>query len=316
MRVRGQVFLTMICSPIALFGAACSSSSDSTAETKTVETDSLHSVTVTLSDESLQQVTIETVRVTRGSLPMTLRSPGRISVNVNRTAKVTSTFRGRISMMNHDVGAVVQRGDVMGLIDSPELLNKPLELKAPIRGQVIARHGTVGEAVDETTELYTISDLRSVWCIAEIKEKDVAAVRAGQRASIQVLAYPRKTFTGIVVLSGQEVEERTRTLEARIEVDNSDGTLKPGMFADVELVTNILDNVLIIPDEALQTLEDQQIVFVAANHNEFTKHVVRVGREHGDQAEILDGIEEGDLVVTKGSFILKSELLKSELGEE
>ena len=310
-----RLFL-ILCTVIGLFGAACSNSSETTAETTPAEVDSSHADTVTLSDESLKNVTIETAPVTRGNLPMTLRSPGRISVNVNRTAKVTSTFEGRISVLNHDVGAIVQRGDVMGLIDSPELLNKPLELKAPISGQVIERHGTVGEAVDKTTELFTISDLKSVWCIAEIKEKDVAAVRTGQRASIHVIAYPHRTFTGTVVLSGQEVEARTRTLEARIEMDNGDGALKPGMFADVELVTNVLDDVLIIPDEAMQTLEDQQIVFVAANHNEFTKRVVSVGREHGGLAEILDGLQAGERVVTKGSFILKSELLKSELGEE
>jgi multidrug efflux pump subunit AcrA (membrane-fusion protein) len=322
------------CVSVALLSAACSNRSDSTAtrnspqaedsmETKSsaetgavVAADSLRRDTVVLSDESMKHVVIESIPVARGNLPMVLRTPGRISVNVNRTAKVTSTFEGRIAIMNYDVGTIVQPGDVMCLIDSPELLNRPLELKAPIGGQIIERHGTVGEAVDKTTELYTISDLKMVWCIAEVKEKDVAVVRTGQSASIRVLAYPRRFFAGTVLLSGQEVEERTRTLEVRIEVDNRDGALKPGMFADVELVTSVLDNVLMIPDDALQTLEDKQIVFIAADHNEFIKRVVVVGREHAGQAEILDGVHEGERVVTKGSFILKSELLKGELGEE
>lgn len=312
--MRGKTL--MLCIAIGLFGAGCTHKPDSTEENRPAERDASGVDTVTLSDEGLKLVTIETVSVTRGNLPTTLRSPGRISVNVNRTAKVTSTFEGRISVLNYDVGAVVERGDVMGLIDSPELLNKPLELKAPISGQIIVRHGTVGEAVDKTTELYTISDLNSLWCIAEVKEKDVADVQTGQRASIRVLAYPRKTFTGTVVLSGQEVEERTRTLEVRIEIENRDGALKPGMFADVELVTNVAGSVLIIPDESLQTMENQQVVFVVANKNQFTKRIVTVGREHAGQAEIVEGLEEGDQVVTRGSFILKSELLKSELGEE
>ena len=307
-----------LCMTIGLLWMGCSSGSDSREQPELTASTDRHKDTVTLTDESLRQVTIKTAPVTRGSLPMTLRSPGRISVNVNQTAKVTSTFEGRISTMHYDVGAVVERGAVMALVDSPELLNKPLELKAPIGGQVIERHGTVGEAVDKTTELYTISDLKNLWCIAEIKEKDVASMRQGQRASIRVLAYPGKTFTGTLSLIGQEVEEKTRTLEVRIEVDNSDGMLKPGMFADVEVVTNVLGNVLIIPDESLQTLDDQQVVFVVANpkHNEFTKRVVTVGREHAGQAEIIAGLEAGDTVVTKGSFVLKSELLKGELGEE
>ena len=84
--------------------------------------------------------------------------PGRVSFDLNHTAKVTSTLEGRIVKMNYDVGAPVQQGDVMALVDSPELL-KPLELKAPSAGTVIERHGTVGEMVDRTKELYTISDL-------------------------------------------------------------------------------------------------------------------------------------------------------------
>ena len=246
---------------------------------------------------------------------MIIRTAGRISFNLNQTAKVTSTFAGRISKMNVDIGALVQKQDIMALVDSPELLNKPLALKAPIDGQVIERHGTVGEAVDETKELYTISDLRSVWGIAEIKEKDIASVRVGQQAILRVLAYPKEAFTGKVVLIGHEVEEKTRTLEARIEVDNASGKLKPGMFADVELMTSVLEDVLVIPDNALQTLGDQQIVFIA-NGSEFTKRTVRVGRESGGQVEILEGVTESERVVTKGSFILKSELLKAELGEE
>jgi multidrug efflux pump subunit AcrA (membrane-fusion protein) len=296
-----------ICVLLTALGVGCSREKEAVREEPVAAADSTAKDTV---------VTIETVKVARGDLPMVLRSPGRISVNVNRTAKVTSTFEGRISSLTHDVGGVVQRGDVMGTIDSPELLNKPLELKAPIGGQVIERHGTVGEAVDKTTELYTISDLKILWCIAEIKERDVALVRTGQSATIRVTAYPLRSFKGKVLLSGQEVEERTRTLETRIEVDNSDGALKPGMFADVELVTTILEDVLVIPDESLQTLEDHQIVFVAEGPNRFRKRIVKVGREQAGRAEILEGLAEGDIVVTRGSFILKSELLKGELGEE
>src|SRR3990172_1181646 len=271
--------------------------------------DNQHDI-VRLSQESLNLVNIEMTTIKRGNLPMIIRTAGRISFNLNQTAKVTSTFAGRISKMNVDIGALVQKQDIMALVDSPELLNKPLALKAPIDGQVIERHGTVGEAVDETKELYTISDLRSVWGIAEIKEKDIASVRVGQQAILRVLAYPKEAFTGKVVLIGHEVEEKTRTLEARIEVDNASGKLKPGMFADVELMTSVLEDVLVIPDNALQTLGDQQIVFIA-NGSEFTKRTVRVGRESGGQVEILEGVTESERVVTKGSFILKSELLKA-----
>jgi multidrug efflux pump subunit AcrA (membrane-fusion protein) len=272
--------------------------------------------TVKLSDESLKIGGVEVTPVSRGHLSMTLRSPGRISVNVNRTAKVTSTLEGRISKMNYDIGAEVRAGDVMALVDSPELLNKPLELKAPVGGRVIERHGTVGEAVDRAKELYTISDLANLWAIAEIKEKDTALVHVGQAATLRVLAYPQEAFTGKVTLLGHEIEAKTRTLEVRIQADNTSGKLKPGMFADVEIVTNVLDAVLLIADDALQTLEDQQVVFVAADGGTFTKRTVTVGREQSGRVEITDGLREGERVATKGSFLLKSEMLKSQLGEE
>jgi cobalt-zinc-cadmium efflux system membrane fusion protein len=247
---------------------------------------------------------------------MTLRSPGRISVNVNRTAKVTSSLEGRILTMNYDIGAEVRAGDAMALIDSPELLNKPLALKAPLSGRVIERHGTVGEVVDRAKELYTISDLANLWGIAEIKEKDIAMVHVGQEATLRVLAFPEEAFTGTVVLLGHEIETKTRTLEVRILMENTSGKLKPGMFADVEIVTHVLNGVLLIPDDALQTLEDQQVVFVTADGGAFTKRTVRVGREQNGRVEIVDGLRDGERVVTAGSFLLKSEMLKNELAEE
>ena len=297
--------------------ASCSSKTDPVAAT-TSETPEEKPApdTVTLSEESLKLVGVEVTPVSRGHLSMTLRSPGRISVNVNRTAKVTSTLEGRILKMSYDIGAEVRAGDGMVLIDSPELLNKPLDLKAPISGRVIARHGTVGEAVDRAKELYTISDLANLWAIAEIKEKDIAMVQVGQEATLRVLAFPEEAFTGKVVLLGHEIADTTRTLEVRILLENTSGKLKPGMFADVEIVTDVLDGVLLIPDDALQTLEDQQVVFVAADGGTFTKRTVRVGREQNGRVEIVDGLRDGERVVTAGSFLLKSEMLKNELAEE
>jgi multidrug efflux pump subunit AcrA (membrane-fusion protein) len=297
------------------FVASCSSNTSDPAAAETPAekppTDS-----VTLSAESLKLVGVEVTPVSRGHLSMTLRSPGRISVNVNRTAKVTSTLEGRIRTMTYDIGAEVRAGDTMVLIDSPELLNKPLDLKAPISGRVIERHGTVGEAVDRAKELYTISDLANLWAIAEIKEKDIAMVQVGQDATLRVLAFPAEVFTGKVVLLGDEIEAKTRTLEVRILMGNTSGKLKPGMFADVEIVTDVLNGVLVIPDDALQTLEDQQVVFVGTDGGTFTKRTVRVGHEQNGRVEIVDGLREGERVVTTGSFLLKSEMLKNELAEE
>ena len=113
---------------------------------------------VQLSEESLKLITLETFTVGHSKLDLTLRAPGRVSFNLNRTAKVTATFEGRIVKLNHDLGEEIHEGDVMALLDSPEMLGKPLELKAPVSGQVTDRQGMVGELLDKGKELYTISD--------------------------------------------------------------------------------------------------------------------------------------------------------------
>jgi multidrug efflux pump subunit AcrA (membrane-fusion protein) len=116
-----------------------------------------------------------------------------------------------------------------------------------------------------------------------------------------------------VVRIANEVE-RNRAPRVRIEVDNMD--VKPGMFADVAITTDVLQNVLVIPDAALQTDEDRQVVFVALGQNKFQKRVVKLGLEEEGRVEVLEGLNQGDKVVSEGSFILKSEMLKGELGEE
>ena len=281
-------------------------------EAKTKHEDNI----VTLTKENLARVAIKNEVVARGSLDLTLKAVGRVGENLNKTAKVRATFEGRLTKLNFDLNQSVKAGDVMGLVETPELLGKSLELKAPIEGRITERRSTVGEHIGKETEIYTISDPTDLWVLAEVKERDIGAVQVGQETTFTVLAYPGESFHGKVVLLGNRVETESRTLEVRIEVNNADGRLKPGMFADVEIATTAIKDVLVISDQALQTLEDEQIVFVALSETKFEKRVVKIGLEQHGRVQIVEGLKEGDHVVTEGSFILKSELLKGDLGEE
>ncbi|MEO6873789.1 MAG: efflux RND transporter periplasmic adaptor subunit [Opitutaceae bacterium] len=271
---------------------------------------------VVLTKENLSHVKIQTEPVSRGSLSLTLRAMARIDDNLNKTAKVTSTLEGRLTQLNADLNAPVKAGDVLALVQTPELLGKPLELRAPIDGRIVERHRTVGELISKDTPVYTISDPTDLWVLAEIKERDIGVVRVGQEATFTVLAYPAESFQGKVVLIGNRVEAESRTLEIRIEVNNADGRLKPGMFADVEIATHVLEDVLVISGQAIQTMDDEQVVFVATSESRFEKRVVTPGLEQHGRVEIRAGVTAGERVVTVGSFILKSEMLKGELGEE
>ena len=181
----------------------------------------------------------------------TLKAAGRVTENLNKTAKISSTLEGRIVKLNYDLNDLVKTGDVLGLVQTPELLGRALELKSPIDGVVVDRKIAPGELVGKDKEIYVISDPKDLWVIAEVKERDIGAVKVGQDANFSVLAFPDETFHGKIVRMGNQVEAESRTLEVRIEVDNSDGRLKAGMFADVEIVTTTLNDVVVIPDTAM-----------------------------------------------------------------
>jgi multidrug efflux pump subunit AcrA (membrane-fusion protein) len=271
---------------------------------------------VVLSKENLALVSLKTELVARGSLGVTLKAVGRVAENLNKTAKVTTTLEGRLTKLNADLDDRVKAGDVLALVQTPELLGRLLELKAPIDGVIVERMGTVGELIGKETAVYTIGDPSDLWVQAEIKERDIGAVRTGQEVSFSVLAYHGDTFHGKIALVGNRVETESRTMEVRVEVANPDGRLKPGMFADVEIATTALQDVLVISDQAIQSMDNEPVVFVATSDKRFEKRVIKVGLEQHGRVQVLDGLKEGDRVVTEGSFILKSEMLKGELGEE
>lgn len=271
---------------------------------------------VTLTKENLEHIQIKTEAVTLGTIETTIKAAGRVSENLNKTAKIASTLEGRLIRLNYDLNDEVKTGEVLALVQTPELLGRPLEIRAPMDGVIVDRKATVGELVDKAREIYIIGDPSDVWVIAEVKERDIGSVKIGQDALFTVLAYPAEQFRGKVVRTGNQVETESRTLEVRIEVNNAERRLKAGMFADVEIVTTSLRDVVVIPDSALQTDGDRQVVFVAREGNKFEKRPVKLGMEQRGRAQVLEGLSPGDRLVTAGSFILKSEMLKGELGEE
>ncbi|MFN8390487.1 MAG: efflux RND transporter periplasmic adaptor subunit [Bdellovibrionota bacterium] len=307
------LFLFALCA-LSTFAASCGSAAQET-HADEPETDTPSNI-VELTKENLSHITLKTETAELGSLSMTLKAVGRVSLDLNKTAKVTSTLEGRIVSLSADINDRVHVGDVLARVQSPELLGKTLEIRSPIDGVVIERQGSPGENVDRAREIYTISNPDNLWVIAEIKERDIGAVKLGQETTFSVLSYPERRFQGRVVRIGNQVEPDSRTLEARIAVDNSEHALKAGMFADVEIATTVLNNVLVISDDALQTEESEQIAFVAVTDTTFEKRVLRLGLEEQGKVQVLEGLEPGEKVVTEGSFILKSELLKGELGEE
>jgi membrane fusion protein, heavy metal efflux system len=199
-----------------------------------------------------------------------------------------------------------------------EVHKKPLlPVRSPIAGIITEKHAIVGELSDPSKSLYTVADLSSVWVLVDIHEKDLAKVHKGQNAIVIVGAYPDLKFRGRINHIADVVEESTRTVKARIEVANPGRKLKPEMFATVELALPAdAAAALAVPEDALQDIDGNKVLFVRTeNGTKFEPRLVEAGRAAGGMVEIVSGLKEGEHYAVKGSFILKSELKKGELGE-
>jgi len=201
------------------------------------------------------------------------------------------------------------------LKDGPH--EKPLlTVRSPINGVITEKEAVVGELSDPAKSLYTVADLSLVWVLVDINEKDLAKAHKGQDAIVTVGAFPDLKLKGRITHIADMVDEAARTVKARVEVANPGRKLKPEMFATVEL-TLPADTVpvLAVPEEALQELHGGKVLFVTEDGAEFEPRKVELGRMAGDMAEVISGLKEGERYVAKGSFLLKSELQKGELGE-
>jgi len=150
----------------------------------------------------------------------------------------------------------------------------------------------------------------------DIYEKDIAKIKPGLAADIEVAAYHGEKFRGRLTTIFDVLDETTRTVKARIEVENPSGKLKPQMFATVTLQSGELANLLVVPEAAVQTEGDQRFVFVPEDDSSFVKRAVRVGHDLDSLIVILEGLAAGEKVVTEGAFVLRSELAKASFGEE
>jgi membrane fusion protein, heavy metal efflux system len=214
--------------------------------------------------------------------------------------------------------AATARHRTLGASDHPEdnaSLGGMYTLSAPISGTVVERDLVLGEIVGVEDDVFTIADLTKLWIVLDIYDRDLSRVRAGMAVDIATTAFQGETFSGTLTYVGQVVDPITRTVKARVEIDNPDRTLRPGMFATALIHGLDADAALAIPDEAIQELDEGTVVFVPVGSGRFEIRPIIVGSGVGNGlVTILDGLIEGEQVVAQGSFYLKSELLKESFG--
>jgi cobalt-zinc-cadmium efflux system membrane fusion protein len=190
---------------------------------------------------------------------------------------------------------------------------------SPFAGTIVEKEASLGEVVGPEKKLFTVADLSRVWIWIDVFEKDLRRVHADDDVSVQVDAFPGETFHGRVSFLAGSVDAATRTVRARIDVDNHDGRLRPGMFARVRLSDPHSrpagPGVPVVPESALQREGEGYAVFVPSGERRFQRREVKTGRRLGELVEILDGLQAGETVVVQGAFLLSSEAAKETMGE-
>jgi multidrug efflux pump subunit AcrA (membrane-fusion protein) len=191
-------------------------------------------------------------------------------------------------------------------LDETGEVSKDMTFYSPITGFVTDRKAFPQTSVTPDTELYTVSDLSTVWVNADIFEYEVPYVRVGQRATMELSYYPGRTWTGQVSYIYPTVDPVARTVKVRIEFPNPSFELKPQMFADVQLNINYGDK-LVVPKEAVLDSGVEQTVFVAHENGMFEPRRITIGPQMNDRVVVLSGLKPGETIVVSGNFLIDSE---------
>jgi membrane fusion protein, heavy metal efflux system len=194
-----------------------------------------------------------------------------------------------------------------------------LPVKAPFDGTVLERNLGLGASVEPGQPLLLLGDTTQMWIWTSLYERQMAAVleqqnRGPVEAHVEVPAYPGRIFTGRVERMGGTLDDATRTVKVRVVVANPEGLLRAGMFARVHLLESDAGEMLTVPADAVLEDEGRAFVFVLAQAPYFVRRPVETGRAGDDWVEITRGLAAGDNVVSRGAFVLKSDVLRSKMG--
>ena len=192
---------------------------------------------------------------------------------------------------------------------------RTVTLRSPVSGIVTEKKALAGMRFMPGETLYQVTDLSSVWVIADLFEQDIGLVRLGAKASVTFNAYPNRAFDGTITYIYPTLKAETRTVPVRIELANVGGLLKPGMFAQVELQVGNKSAVLTIPDSAVLDTGTRRIVLVQLMEGRFEPREVKLGSRSDSYVEVLAGVREGEQVVVAANFLIDAESnLKAVIG--
>ncbi len=339
------------------------------------------------------QVGIQTAKVTEESHAHTLTANAEIAYDANHYADITPRVVGFLREVRADLGRKVKQGDVLAVVDSPEVsgakaqyitaraavslaqatnertkmlaqsgavpgktelealtaLNQArassldaeqrlrnfgfndeelerivkendtrslLNVVSPLDGVVVVRHAVKGEPVQATSQIFAVTDTSTLWLWIDVYESDIASVKPGQKVAFRVSGNNLPPFGGTINWVGTEVNDQTRTTRIRAEIANSEGRLRANQFGQAEIQVGEEHQAVVVPKAAVQRKDGVDLVFIPQEEVGVYRpqRVMVKPTDHGDVLEVAWGLKPGQRVVTKGAFLLKTEIMKGAIG--
>jgi membrane fusion protein, heavy metal efflux system len=197
-------------------------------------------------------------------------------------------------------------------LGSPTRDDSRLVLRSPVAGTVIERNVMAGQMTEPSKPLFRVGDLSRLWLTVHAFERDAVRIHPGSAVRASFPALPGRVFTGTVTLVGRQVDMESRTIPVRIDVDNPETLLRPGMSATVFVrLGGAGGTIVAVPAASLQRMQDEWRVFVPKGEGAFEMRTVGRGRDLGGEVEIVSGLRPGEDVVVEGAFLLKAEAEKA-----
>lgn len=256
---------------------------------------------VKLTKEQQAAIGLKTAKAELRDIDAVLMLNGKVKLDPNLHAHVSTRIEGRVEKLYAKVGDKVEKGQKLVDIQSRQIGNPPpvVTIEAIVGGVINERNATLGESVDPDKELFHIIDLSEVIVEAEVYEEDIGKVKLDQAARIRVLGYPGDAFEGKITFVGLELDPEKRTLPVWISVKNPDWKLRPDMFVKAAVVLARNEGVLSVLKDALMAEGGEKFVFVQAGDT-FNRVDVKTGAEDDSFVEIQEGLVPDDVVVTVG----------------
>lgn len=269
---------------------------------------------VEVSLEAQREGGIRTETLRRSSVPETFQAMGRVMQDAQKPHHIMAGGTGRLETVSCTLGQAVNPGAVMAVVRGAA--GEEIKATTPHKGIVTAVHASEGDLVNDMSFLFTLTEVDPLWGVLDIPERSLELIKPGQKVDIKTAAYPRENFKGAVALVSPEIDQVSRMVKARVSIENPAGLLKFGMFLDAAVRTGAHFQGVAVPAAAVQNGAAGPFVFVKTGKTAFEPRAVELGRERDGQLEITKGLKAGESVVVENAYLLKSEMMKSQMGED